>query len=248
MYYFYLGELMLPVPPAKLVTKIKNRNKTITLMNDGEVNLVKKAGLTEVSFDMRIPGDSRPYANYNGSLKSMALTYISKKILGKDYSYKPASYYLPKLEKMKTSQEPFSFIVLRTTPRYSVLFDTCMDMTLESYSIQEDAREGFDITIPITLKQYVDYGTKEVEVKTDENGNTTVDIKQTRKTGNTTALKKAQVLRGQQSLWEAAKTVFEGGAPSLGTLANIAILNNMKNPYGAPIPGTQIKIPNGVIH
>jgi len=31
--------------------KIKNANKTITLINEGEVNLLKKAGLTEIEFE-----------------------------------------------------------------------------------------------------------------------------------------------------------------------------------------------------
>lgn len=204
-YYFFLGEMMLPVPPAKMTTKIKNRNKTINLINDGEVNLVKTAGLTEISFDIRLPGDSRPYANYNNSLKSSALSYLGKRLFGKDYSYKPPSYFLPKIKKLKTSREPFDLVVLRMSPSYTVLFDTCMTVTLESYSITEDAREGFDLTIPVTLKQYVDYGTKEVEVTTDENGNKTVTIKQERKAKTLDALRHGRIVRGDLSIWEVLK-------------------------------------------
>lgn len=42
MYLFYLGNMMLPVTPEKLELKIANNNKTITLINDGEVNLLKR--------------------------------------------------------------------------------------------------------------------------------------------------------------------------------------------------------------
>ena len=38
-YDFYLEKCLLPVPPAKLKTKINNANETITLINEGEVNL-----------------------------------------------------------------------------------------------------------------------------------------------------------------------------------------------------------------
>ena len=134
------------------------------------------------------------------------------------------------------------------SPRYEVLFDTYMRVTLESYSIKEDAGEGFDITVPVTLKQYVDYGTKEVEVSTDENGKQTVTVTQSRKAGGNKSLQNAITIRGQRSIWEATQTVLSGGAPSVGVLANIAILNGMKNPYNEPVQGTQIKIPNGVIH
>lgn len=247
-YYFFLGDVMLPVPPAKMTTKIKNRNKTINLINEGEVNIVKSAGLTEISFDIRLPGDARPYANYSQSFKSSALTYIGKKLFGKDFSYKQPVYFLQKIKKLKVDREPFDLIVLRMSPRYEVLFDTYMRVTLESYSIKEDAGEGFDITVPVTLKQYVDYGTKEVEVSTDENGKQTVTVKQSRKAGGNKSLQNAITIRGQRSIWEATQTVLNGGAPSVGVLANIAILNGMKNPYNEPVQGTQIKIPNGVIH
>lgn len=246
-YYFFLGEMMLPVPPAKMTTKIKNRNKTINLINDGEVNLVKTAGLTEISFDIRLPGDSRPYANYNNSLKSSALSYLGKRLFGKDYSYKPPSYFLPKIKKLKTSREPFDLVVLRMSPSYTVLFDTCMTVTLESYSITEDAREGFDLTIPVTLKQYVDYGTKEVEVTADENGNKTVTIKQERKTKTLDALRHGRIVRGDLSIWEVLKK-GDGIGTTIEQLGKISQASGQAMPYGRPIPGTNINLPSGVIH
>lgn len=36
-YSFYLDGVLLPIAPSKLQTKIKNQNKTINLINDGEV-------------------------------------------------------------------------------------------------------------------------------------------------------------------------------------------------------------------
>ena len=238
---------MLPVAPAKMRTRIKNRNKTIDLINDGEVSLVKSAGLTEISFDIRLPGDSRPYANYNSSLESSALSYLGKRLFGKDYAYKPPSYFLPKIKKLKTSQEPFEFVVLRMSPSYMVLFDTCMTVTLESYSIEEDASEGFDLTIPVTLKQYVDYGTKEVEIKTDENGNQTVTIKQERKAKTLSSLKNARIVRGDLSMWEVLK---KGGGVSttIEQLNKISQANGQVMPFGKPVPGTTISIPAGVIY
>ena len=45
--------MQLPVPPAKMTVKIKGKNKTVDLINEGEANLIKDAGLTEISFDAR---------------------------------------------------------------------------------------------------------------------------------------------------------------------------------------------------
>lgn len=47
-YEFYLDKCLLPVTPSKLQLKIDNANKTLTLMDEGEINILKKAGLTEV--------------------------------------------------------------------------------------------------------------------------------------------------------------------------------------------------------
>ena len=47
-YYFYLGKTLLPVAPQKLQLKIKGANKTYTLINDGEINVLKTPGLTDM--------------------------------------------------------------------------------------------------------------------------------------------------------------------------------------------------------
>ena len=54
-YYFFLGETMLPVPPPSMNTRINGKNKTINLINEGEVNLIKAPGLTEISFEFLLP-------------------------------------------------------------------------------------------------------------------------------------------------------------------------------------------------
>ena len=133
------------------------------------------------------------------------------------------------------------------SPRYEVLFDTYMRVTLESYSIKEDAGEGFDITVPVTLKQYVDYGTKEVEVSTDENGKQTVTVKQNRTTKKVDSLRRARIIRGDVSTWEILKR-GDGISATVKQLEKIAQASDQAVPYGVPVPGTSINIPAGVIH
>ncbi len=41
MYDFYLNKMLLPIAPEKLELKIKNKNKTMNLINEGEINLIK---------------------------------------------------------------------------------------------------------------------------------------------------------------------------------------------------------------
>ena len=63
-YEFYLDKCLLPVTPSKLQLKIDNANKTLTLMDEGEINILKKAGLTEVEFTCGIPQVKYPFAVY----------------------------------------------------------------------------------------------------------------------------------------------------------------------------------------
>ena len=144
-YYFYLDKVLLPIAPSKLQLKVNNQNKTLTLINDGEINILKKPKLTDIDFDAMIPQVKYPFALYKDG-------------------FQKASYYLKKLEQLKTSQEPFQFIVTRTLPNGSMLFDTNLKVSLEDYKINEDKNEGFDIVISVSLKQYKDYGTKTANI------------------------------------------------------------------------------------
>lgn len=135
----------MPVPPEKLELKINNKNETVDLLNGGEINLVKQAGLTDIKFDLLIPNTKLPFATYK-------------------HGFKRAYYYLKILERYKTDKKTFSFIFYRTLPDGTNTFQTAMKVTLEDYSIKEEAGNGFDVTVTINLKQYASYGAKKAKI------------------------------------------------------------------------------------
>lgn len=204
-YYFFLGTNMLPVPPPKMSIKVKNKNKTIDLINDGEVNLIATPGLTEISFDARLPNANYPFANYDTSLAGS----IASKILGSNFSFKKADYFLNSFQSSKVSKDPFRLIIARMTPSFQLLFDTNLLVTLEEYSIDEDANNGFDLVVPLHFKQYRSYGTKELEVSTDANGQQRLTVKQTRPAVDKT-IPSVYTVRNEQSLWEVCKRASGG--------------------------------------
>ena len=141
--------------------------------------------MTEISFDARFPNARYPWADYDSSLigglgqsvgnsfLKMAGNRIVQSILGAEdaFTFQGSSFYTDILEGMKTSRQPFRFIVSRMSG-YNLLFSTNMLVTLEDYSIVEDAeRDGMDVTCPLKLKQYRPFGTKTARMETDENGN-----------------------------------------------------------------------------
>lgn len=193
-YYFYLGKVLCPVPPEKLQLKINSENKTMTLINEGEVNILKRAGLTDVEFELLFPNVKYPFAVYKKGFKA-------------------AKYYLQKLEELKVKQKPFQFIVTRTLPKGKMLFDTNMKVSLEDYKIEENVKEGFDVTVSIKLKQYVDYGTKTCKVEF-EDMKPKIDVQDTRETTDSPAPSANQsytVVKGD-CLWNIAKRFYGNGS------------------------------------
>ena len=62
-------------------------------------------------------------------------------------------------------KKPFQFIVTRTRPDGTPLFNTNIKVSLEEYEINEDAEEGFDVILSIKLKQYKPYSTKKIKIE-----------------------------------------------------------------------------------
>lgn len=164
-YDFYLDKCLLPIPPEKLQLKINNANDTFTLINEGEINILKTPKLTDIEFECIIPQVQYPFATYKSG-------------------FKRASYFLDYFESLKVDKKPFQFIVSRTMPNGNVLFSTDKTVSLEDYTITEQAKDGFDLTVKIKLKEYRDYGTKTVNIKiVDSKVKATIETPRTAETG-----------------------------------------------------------------
>lgn len=140
-YRLYLDGVLFPVTPEKITVKINGNNEKVTLINEGEANILRAPGLSEVEFELSLPNVKYPYAVY-------------------PESFRPAKFYLDKLEDLKRGKKPFSYIVTRTDLVTRKLFDTNMTVSLEDYSIVEDASDGMDVTVKVSLMQYREFTTK----------------------------------------------------------------------------------------
>ena len=132
-YIFYLDGILVPITPSSITTKINNKNKVITLINDGDFNILKEEGLKEFSFDMCLPAYKYPFSR--GPLL-------------------PIIYYLTVLDFLKNSKKPFRFIVIREGAIGSSGYNTTMLVSLENYEIKEAAGNGRDVVVSVTLKEY----------------------------------------------------------------------------------------------
>jgi LysM repeat protein len=222
-YDFYLDAMLLPVTPSKLTISIDNKNKTMVLINDGEINILKKPGLTDISFTALLPQTKYPFAVYKNG-------------------FQKADVFLDKLEQLKASQKPFQFIVSRTFPNGKLLFDTNIKVSLEDYKIIEDSKNGFDVNVEIKLKQYRDYGTKTVNV-TIKQSKPVATVQNTRPAESSPAPKvtaKSYTVAKGDTLWAIAKKYYGDGSKYTKIFeANKGVLKNSNVIY----PGQVLVLP-----
>lgn len=214
-YHFFVGDLELPYAPSELKLTIGSNNQTVELINGSEINILKNPKLTEIEFDVELPR-GRQYAFANTLVSSKTYT---------DY-----------FEKLMLTKTPTKLVITRPNPflRGSTgiggtikdFESTVLNVSLEGYSLEENADNAYDITVSLKFKEYLSYGTVKKKVTTDKKvtvSNTTKSVK----TNKTYTVKKGDCLwniskkfYGTSNKWktiyEANKTVIEQTAQKYG--------------------------------
>lgn len=149
-YYVFLDVIPLPVTPEKIEISVPNLNKTVTMVDQGEINILRGKGLKEIKFDMLVPSFNYPFANYSfGSFST--------------------SQIIARLEYLKEEGKPVYFIVSRCRANKPAWW-TNIKVSVEDFTVTEDANNGTDVIISVNLKEYKEYSTKLATVTKNSDG------------------------------------------------------------------------------
>ena len=196
MYVFSLNFVPLPIPPSSLEIKTPSMNKTVTLINDGEINIPKNKGLREISFEFLLPAvNCYPFAQYNLGMPGLG-----------NYT---ASALIPLLTWWRDKNKPTRFLVARLSPDYKPIYYTNILCLIEDFSFKEDAEEyGFDTMCSITLKEYKHYGTKRLKANAPDTkpGSNKASVEKTRDTSEKSQPKNIKTKKNETIITGSRKT------------------------------------------
>ena len=191
-YTFYFDDgsdlLTFPITPGELSVTVGSNNKVVTLIDEGDINILKSPSLTEIEFEARFPMRKYPFSRTPLSFES----------------------YYSKFMELKNEKKSFRFIVSRDTTSANRNYGVNYLVALEDLQIVEDADEGDDIIISFKLKQYKAYGIKVLPKSYFKP--TTSTSEDPRPTNNKGAESTTYTVQSGDCLWNIAKAAYGNGA------------------------------------
>lgn len=229
VFYFQTGAglLTFPITPGELTIKSGSNNKVVSLINEGDINILKLPSLTEVEFTARFPMRKYPYSRDAHDFEK----------------------YLNVFENLKENRESFRFIVARSTPNGRKTWSTNLLVALEDVEVNENADEGDDVLVTFSLKQYKNYGV--VRLKSANKSKTTSTSNKPR-TETKTTKSDDYVVKSGDCLWNIAKKYYGDGTQWTKIYeANKSVIESTAKSYGKSsssnghwiFPNTKLTIP-----
>lgn len=209
----------LPIPPEKMTTKSFNSNKIYETVGMGEINIIKGIGLREISMSIMLPNDL--------SLPFVQPKYSSNTIIGKPI------LYLSKFREFKADKKPIQLLITRILPNGEEIFKGNITVTLEEYTVYENAGEEGDFLVDLVFREFVEIKEKTL-TSLDEN-NSTYTLSVNRSVKDTP---KNYTVKSGDTLWKIAKRELNDETK----YKQIMEINNITDPKKLKV-GLVLKLP-----
>lgn len=208
MYRFYLKQngqqILLPVAPSEMITKVEGESEKIELVDIGEGSILKDIGLRRISFTVLLPAVQYSFVQTEGV-------------------FQQPIFFLNQFRQYKMSKKPVSLIVFRKLADGTELFSGNMEVSFEKYTVLERGGEQGDFWVEINVKEYRKISS--VTYKVEQNQTQTV-LEQMGAKREGKDIPNTYVVKKGDSLWKIAQTMLNDGS----RYKEIAEKNNIVNP------------------
>lgn len=198
----------LPVLPEKITVKRSGDSAEKTVLELGNVNLLKGAKLRQISFGSFFPAQAIP-------------TAISKP--------KEPLHYVKMLRKCMESRKPLRFMLIGNDLDINTL------MSIESFEYDEAYGDVGTLNYKLTLKEWVDYSPKKITLK---DGKAVSGGKQRSGSPESAPESKAvsYTVKAGDCMWSICKAAYDDGSLYHKLyLANKAVIDSRNKGTGYPI-------------
>ncbi len=201
-----------------MITKYFNTNKRYETIGMGEVNIIKGIGLREIHLSIILPNDL--------TLPFVQPKYTPNTILGKPI------VYLEKFREFKANRKPLNFLITRILPNGEQIFKGNINVTLEEYTVYENAGEEGDFMVDLVFREYIDIKEKILKPVENKQNTYTVDVNRTEKDKP-----KTYTVKSGDTLWKIAKRELNDETK----YKHIMEINNITEPKKLQV-GTVLKL------